>query len=593
MNRDCNQIRDLIADSVTGPLPAEQSRHLDEHLEQCADCRRYAEALQGEDLLLSQLAAGVAANMPDRKERLVQALGSRRPQRTNHLMQWRGMMRSRMTKLALAAGIVLVILLGLHLGRPLGPSITWADVRDASLAQRWLHMKYDNGNEEWLNLQTGDRFSKDRNGRCVARNHARNAMQRYDPRDGQQIIDTRWRIGGEVPPAWEPKTAWESMIGPLEAIAEYREANDWDDVEIHADQRGGEQLIRFDCYFIDAAGKRFLTRQIWADPKTRLPVTLQDLAGQKDQERFIAATFDFPETGPASIYDLGVPQDLPIVRPYDYDKPVAPSVAAVLEAAKAALERFPARYRAVVWENDRESEVRVTWRDGKKIRYSNYFNLPADLGPPYHLKLPATAQEALLWTQAQTPVDASLCDGERLYQRQFAHPVVGGTSDVGTVMWQYTERDWFDLVVHSTSPMQEQWPYLKWYYEPALLEVIADGPEELTKYIGLRVNRGDTREDFYIDPEHDYLCVRNIPWELRSGQWEKKWEHEYSGFTQLPEGQWHTAKHVQVFYPAPGRNKAARPANWDIDIQVLEETDFPLDTFSGNKLMEGVKLETP
>ena len=89
MNNPCDEIRDLIADSVTEPLPAEQAGLLDEHLHHCPDCRKYAEALRREDLLLSGLAAGIATEMPGRKERLVQTLGHRQRERFS-TARWRG-----------------------------------------------------------------------------------------------------------------------------------------------------------------------------------------------------------------------------------------------------------------------------------------------------------------------------------------------------------------------------------------------------------------------------------------------------------------------------------------------------------------------
>ena len=143
------------------------------------------------------------------------------------------------------------------------------------------------------------------------------------------------------------------------------------------DQTHGEASIRFDCYLNDAAGRRLLIRQIWADPQTRLPLTIRErlqLAEREEQKReSITGTFDFPETGPASVYDLGVARDLPISRPTTSR---LAGVQEVLANAKAALERFPSRYRVVVWDNTRESEIDVIWRDGVKIRFDLYFNLP-------------------------------------------------------------------------------------------------------------------------------------------------------------------------------------------------------------------------
>ena len=128
MNSECDQIRDLIADSVTGPVPAEQSAQLGEHLERCADCRRYADALQREDRLLGRLASGLATDMPTRRERLVQVLNHRhRDRQINHRIRGR---RTMMHSIARAAVVVAAVTAALvawqYVGGPTGAVVTFA-----------------------------------------------------------------------------------------------------------------------------------------------------------------------------------------------------------------------------------------------------------------------------------------------------------------------------------------------------------------------------------------------------------------------------------------------------------------------------------
>jgi hypothetical protein len=139
-------------------------------------------------------------------------------------------------------------------------------------------------------------------------------------------------------------------------------------------------------------------------------------------------------------------------------------------------------------------------------------------------------------------------------------------------------------------PIELQWPWER--RNPASFELIDDAPEAFRSYIGLRVGSADNRREYYIDPEHDYICVRNIWWKQRSGQWEKEREYEYSDFTRLPEGQWYATKRILVTYPDPERGTSRGGANWNIDIELLEEDDFPPETFDGQKLTEGAELET-
>jgi hypothetical protein len=501
---------------------------------------------------------------------------------------WRVVMRTRTGKLAAAALVVVGLLVVMQqLGGSSGAAgVAWGDVRDAFLQQHWVHVKYDNGKERWSNLQTGDSYFKNWNGGCVAVDYARNLRQAYEPAFGRHISEDRWARG--VMPAWEPKTAWDSVLGHWEQVAQQGRARDWE-VERHIDQVGGTPLVRFDCYLNDAAGRRLLIQQIWADPKTRLPLTIRErlqLAEREKQTReSITGTFDFPQTGPASLYDLGVARDLPIVR--TYDKVTPPAVQEVLANAQAALARFPSRYRAVVWDNTRESEINVIWHDGVKIRFDLYFNLPLDMHPQHNLVLPANARDVLRWTQTQPPMSTYLFDGEKSYRRHYVHPVYPDSRAEARVL---RERDAKGLPLPG-KPIEQQWPYAN--YNPAGFEVITEAPAELREYIGLRTIGTDRHQDFHLDPQHDFICARWIWWQQRSGQWEKHSEEECSDFLRLPPGQWYaTRRTVVTYHPDPKRGTVQSSRNWNIDVQLIEETDFPPDTFNGDKLLEGAKLET-
>ena len=62
--------------------------------------------------------------------------------------------------------------------------------------------------------------------------------------------------------------------------------------------------------------------------------------------------------------------------------------------------------------------------------------------------------------------------------------------------------------------------------------------------------------------------------------------------TRLPTGHWYAAKRIVVTYPNPERGTVQGGETLNIDVALLEEDDFPPDTFNGQKLTEGAKLET-
>ena len=137
---------------------------------------------------------------------------------------------------------------------------------------------------------------------------------------------------------------------------------------------------------------------------------------------------------------------------------------------------------------------------------------------------------------------------------------------------------------------KNHWAYL--YQPSSRFKIIDDAPEPLSKYIGIKIESGDIRRDHYIDPEHDYIRVRNIWWKQRDDQWEKESEYITIEMKQLPSGQWYESKRKLITYPNPDRGTMGRECNFIIDIKLLEADEFPLDTFNGEKLLEGANLET-
>jgi hypothetical protein len=506
------------------------------------------------------------------------------PERTGQQKMWRSIMKNRITKLAAAAVIIIAVLVAVH---KIGDSsLAWADVQAAFMEQPWVHLKYDNGAERWYDLQTGHHYYRDWDGRCVFVDRALNVRQVYYALRGEHISEDRPAVyKDDVIPPWDPKTAWETIVEHWEKMAENGRNAHWE-VERNMERIDGKRLVRFDCFYKDAVGRLLLIKKIWADPRTRLPVRIWEqlsLADREEQKReFVTGGFDFPETGPSSIYDLGVSRYLPIVK--HYDKVALPSIIDVVEAGNANLKNFPQQYRSLRWDNERESEIEVVFRDREKILHNHYFNL--EDYPEYHLKLPASAEEVVRWAQTQVPVNIAVFDGSRSYIRRNPHPSPSFTNEPEPRVRVTRDSGLFS----SSRPHEALWPYAN--RNPAIFELIEDAPEELSGYIGLRINVGDIRRDLYIDPDHDYICVRWIWWKQRSGRWEKEREYESSDLIQLPEGQWYASKRVLITYPDPERGTGRGGANWNVDFKVLEENQYPADIFNGEKLLEGAKVET-
>jgi len=596
---DCHERREAITAFALGELELRAADELKKHIDTCETCRSLYHALVDEEETIRSAFQAIADRSETLQNSLVKQLDKHdiaspqtyiRSRKTVKVIL-SAIMKSPITKVATAAVIVIAVMIVIQ---QFGVSIdvtnvAWADVQKAFLAQSWVHLKYDNDTESWYNLKNGDHCHKQIyswGDSFVYINRTDNLRQRYTPEHGQHITENRPAIYKDnIIPAYEPKTAWEAIVGHLGIISENVKAGDWE-FERNIEQVDGKRLVRFDRYYHDAAGRRILIKQIWADPQTRLPVKVWErlsLAQREAQNReFITGEFDFPESGPASIYDLGVSRDLPVVK--EYDKIASPSVEQVFKAAKAVVDRFPSRYRAIVWQNEGSHMIDIIWRDGDKVRQSRYSSLFKE---PYHLPVPCTATEVLQWTQTQVPIGVKMVDGVKRYRRSNLHPGYEYEDANSRPTIRVTRGKSLML---SSWPHDKQWPYAK--QKASRFELIQDVPQELIGCIGLRSDSGDIRREMYLDPAHDYICVKWIWWKLRSENWEKERQYELSGFTRLPEGHWYASNCLLTTYADPERGTSQGGANWSVDIEVLDEGDYPLDVFNGEKLMEGAKVET-
>jgi hypothetical protein len=107
MSDKCHGFRSRIANSFTGVLPEQDQRELLEHLSVCPPCRDYLQALRREDASLAEYFAGIDEDMAHRQERALQMTECFHTNaRTNTI--WRRIMKSRYSKLATAAAILVL-----------------------------------------------------------------------------------------------------------------------------------------------------------------------------------------------------------------------------------------------------------------------------------------------------------------------------------------------------------------------------------------------------------------------------------------------------------------------------------------------------
>ena len=256
----------------------------------------------------------------------------------------------------------------------------------------------------------------------------------------------------------------------------------------------------------------------------------------------------------------------------------------------------------ITWPANKTSgAIDVLWLDGKpvdrpglmldykgvKVRTDHFFNLDPCGGKEnetYHLPLPATASQVLTWTRTQVPVNLEICDGKVNYSKSgpFPSPIINPsriTVQVSSIRSDFNTSSW---------PTDYLWPKL---YRARSLKIVTDSPDSKPGIIVLRWEIGNGRSEYHVDIEHDYICTKWIWWEKRSGQWELSRDYTLGDLAQLDQGQWYARKRVLKTYGDPAKNIHGYEVTWNVDITIIEQDQFPPDTFDGKKMLEQAKVE--
>jgi len=472
--------------------------------------------------------------------------------------------------------------------------LTLADVEAAVQRQAWVHIRYDVGRlkEHWTNLRTGEVYATRVDGSVVYVDRQTNTRLSYWKNSGviRQSSPTRY-APGEGPRQWTPKTAWEQIVAPLEqGVAESRRENSSDPDFVSAeDSLDGKPVIRFDRYRTDILGRRILYIQLWADPQTHLPMRIRTRLQLAHREaagkEWSIGAYDFPATGPADLYALGVPRDTPIVKQVT----AAPAdVQPVLDAINQAHDKFLENYRAIRWSVRGGSaktldRLDIIWRDEEKVRQDHHdpaFEVQENNASPLPQPNPAAI---LAWASKNESSVKQLMNGDREYSWRSA--AFARTSKPQARVRRHNS---FPLLDQNAWPEKIQWPTRHHSPDFHLLDSNVETP---VGCIGFRSGgKGNRRVDYYVDPKNDYVCVKQVIWTKRGAEWAKDREYTLSDLHRV-EGRVVAGSQHFHGYGAPDRGVSASKKLFRIDVVPLAAADYPPAIFDPAALTTGANVE--
>jgi hypothetical protein len=452
----------------------------------------------------------------------------------------------------------------------------------------WVHQTYDRGQiqESWLSLVDGRTYAVRSDGDVVFVDHAANLRQWYR-KGGHVILEDRPAPNRDAAESkWERKTPWDMYVRVFEDACD--RPRDDSRAAKGSETIDGMVVTRFDLYRHDALDKEVLSEQLWVDAEKRRPIrhrrALQAGEREREGQDWVTAVYDYPETGPGSIYELGVPRDTPMVKSGAADMP--PDVKELMSASEKARDAFPRRYQVAVWDSDpRNATIDVMRCDGSKARQDRYFSHPgSDPRNPAPLTDPA---EAILgWAARQTALDTFLVDGTRCYRRTIPPPTAD--SDAAPMPLVRVTGAGSRYFGRDTDPREYQWQFIDHAGPFHIVEHPLEAPGGC---ICLQWEAGAGRQDYYVDPNRDYICVKVVTWQRRLGFFEKRSEDWLLDFERLPDRQWYATRRLRFLYGDRTRGLSPSWVDWHVDI-TAPTAEFPPGTFDGSKLLEGAKVET-
>jgi len=424
---------------------------------------------------------------------------------------WRIIMKSRISKIGAAATVIIVgILLSMIvLDKTGAPAFGMAEVMAAMAKAEWMHMtwEYDEPNtgfeliepeirESWTSVNPKRNITVYNNGKVNFTEYSKDEIkaQQYDVETN--LLTTRYISTGRN---YSYTTIIEMV---LVGIAEMKKRGATVEYIDSVDNSQPVKIINIDN--IDDNNVHFKTSTI-ADVRTRLPIRSTVISEKQGYTTTVNIIFDYPQTGPTDIYQAGAPPNAEVKV---IGQKITPEFLEMIRPYRAARESLP-QQRIVVEvanDNDNSSVVSVIYTNGIKERFEQLSYIRNDTSPE-------TEDFKTIWNWANRTIRnesgnfrIQLNDGAVVHgaYRSYFNP------------WTREELSLshYGTGFLVTGLINRGWPTIK---TGAFVENDYAVKNNLLCIETLREPRftGDSKLAeaaektlYYIDPEHDYMCVR-------------------------------------------------------------------------------------
>jgi len=284
---------------------------------------------------------------------------------------WRIIVKSKTTKFAAAAVIIIGIMIGLNFltGSPDGASIAFAEIADNMEKMPWMHGVVEGVGERleaWFSFERKVVVSKRGSGEIRYHDGLKQVIWVFDPKTNTITIsytaeDALAGIG-------------QSVLGFPKLILKFFDESGGKIIEETCKYKGKNSKI---YRMSGVMGGMDIKVEMIVDMDKNIPLFINQKVFDKDGVVKVEANayFDYPENGPDNIYEVGVPKSAKVV-----DNLPTEEIPQLLETYRLHRDNSPSRYIAVVtdeWFNqDTNASIihnaSIIYREGPTQRVEYY-----------------------------------------------------------------------------------------------------------------------------------------------------------------------------------------------------------------------------
>lgn len=438
----------------------------------------------------------------------------------------RTIMKNRVSKIAVAAAIIIVVFIVIHQfsGSLDGTTAAYAKVIEAVRNVPWMRISYtsksldENGNvrsedqwntDIWYSFNSQISIQKYPGGLITYADYSNQELHTYNPVSKRIVVTAL--SSNKLP--LEANTPWSWLERNIQRMIPFG-----GEVTRKTGQYDGQEVEVYEIVSAVKPGMAAIRGKIFVDTATSLPIA--------EERRYIntktgkpqsveKGTFEYPEHGPGDIYAVGLPRDIPTVNSLPL-----PSWRDIEKAYRSHRRKAPDRYIVIV---TRElsilgspiSDVEVWYTDGVSSREERHHMFQRGLvGVQWReqaAEIGNTFDSILKWSQAckaRGPISISIYDGNSYHSCRREYDGVWKTTKHVEKGRKLTASDFW----HTCPVASLGWPEIRGYADVLQDDYTRQNDlicvEELLKgwrRQGIVLPR---RKRYYLNPQRDYICQR-------------------------------------------------------------------------------------